>query len=162
MNKGTRSNKDLQNTKQKTKGRERRTPPNIRGEFRCFRRVSSSPCPICSTSSMCYCFNLQILCSYLKRGSNRSWDKQAFHIWNLVKFVWNWQTTLWSSIYRPKIMICLKGIFIENIKYIPNTYIVWWYTTVHQVESVVWTSIITSRENDELWCATDKTWYTVL
>ena len=28
-NKETRSNKDLQNTKQKTKGRERRTPPNI-------------------------------------------------------------------------------------------------------------------------------------
>ena len=32
MNKGTRSNKDLQNTKQKTKGRERRTPSNIGDE----------------------------------------------------------------------------------------------------------------------------------
>ena len=37
-------------------------------------------------------------------------------------------------------------------KYIPITYIVWWYKTLYQVEYVVWTSITTSRESDELWC----------
>jgi hypothetical protein len=29
---------------------------------------------------------------------------------------------------------------------------VWWYNTLYQVESVVWTSITTSRDSDELWC----------
>jgi hypothetical protein len=36
----------------------------------------------------------------------------------------------------------------------------WWYNNLYQVESVVWTSIITSC--DALVHATDKTWYTVL
>jgi len=29
---------------------------------------------------------------------------------------------------------------------------VWWYKTLYQVEPVVWTSITTSCESDELWC----------
>jgi hypothetical protein len=33
--------------------------------------------------------------------------------------------------------------------YIPITYIVWWYNTLYQAESVVWTSITTSRDSDE-------------
>jgi hypothetical protein len=36
-----------------------------------------------------------------------------------------------------------------KIKDIPITYIVWWYKTLYQVESVVWTSITTSLESDE-------------
>ena len=28
----------------------------------------------------------------------------------------------------------------------------WWYKTLYQVEPVVWTSITTSRDSDELWC----------
>ena len=28
----------------------------------------------------------------------------------------------------------------------------WWYKTLYQVESVVWTSITTSHDSDELWC----------
>jgi hypothetical protein len=35
---------------------------------------------------------------------------------------------------------------------IPITCIVWWYKTLYQVEPVVWTSIIMSRDSDELWC----------
>jgi len=31
------------------------------------------------------------------------------------------------------------------------TYIVCWYKTLYQVESVVWTSITTSRDSDKLW-----------
>jgi len=37
-------------------------------------------------------------------------------------------------------------------KYIPITYIVWWYKTLYQVEPVMWTSITTSHGSDELWC----------
>ena len=37
----------------------------------------------------------------------------------------------------------------------------WWYKTLYQVESVVWTSITTNRVM-QLVHATDKTWYTVL
>ena len=39
---------------------------------------------------------------------------------------------------------------------IPIIYIVWWYKTLYQVKSVVWTSMM------RLVHATDKTWYTVL
>ena len=47
----------------------------------------------------------------------------------------------------------------------PITYIVWWYTTLYQVEPVVWTSITTSRDRRvvmRLVHATGKTWYKVL
>jgi hypothetical protein len=38
------------------------------------------------------------------------------------------------------------------VRYIPITYIVCWYKIWSQVESVVRTSITTSRDRDELWC----------
>ena len=41
--------------------------------------------------------------------------------------------------------------------YIPITYIVWWYNTLYQVESVVWTSITTSCD-----AVSSRNRYTVL
>jgi hypothetical protein len=61
---------------------------------------------------------------------------------------------------QTKIMICLKRIFIENIKYIPIIYRVWWYKTF--IRSSLLCEPVSLRVVMRLVHATDKTWYTVL
>ena len=47
----------------------------------------------------------------------------------------------------PSLMSSALDLSTTSAIYIPITYIVWWYKTLYQVESVVWTSITTSRES---------------
>jgi hypothetical protein len=53
---------------------------------------------------------------------------------------------------RHLLQMIIIHLFIYLCRCIPITYIVWWYNTLYQIEPVVWTSIITSRDSDELWC----------
>jgi hypothetical protein len=62
----------------------------------------------------------------------------------------NWYNVFLVIICRIKeyIILCMHSI---NTHYI-HSVMVQYFDTLYQVEPVVWTSITTSRDSDELWC----------
>jgi hypothetical protein len=105
-----------------------------------------------------------------RRSLSNYFDMTSYH-WNVRQntVTWRWWmngknnvTSYTKCSLSQSIVHILKFVFIEMLDKL-ITYIVWWYKTVYQVLSVLWTNCITlSRLVVILVHTTDSTWYKVL
>jgi hypothetical protein len=122
-------------------------------------RLSDTRCLIQDVVSP-HCGDKRMARHCMRRSLPNYFDMTSYH-WNARQntVTWRWwmngkdNVTSYTKCSLPQeyctyfnstLAICLKFIFIEMLDKL-ITYIVWWYKTVYQVLSVVWTNRITIR-----------------